>query len=109
MSNPESTGATPTCAIDGCDRPVRAGRLTRYCSPEHTREGKANQRRMYKLRLRARRLPRQEPVQPAFALPNKPLVLRPPHPAPLQYYDYVFQDDLNAINDHGSPGRLIAP
>lgn len=120
MSSPESPRtesphAKPICAIDGCDRPVREGRLTRYCSPEHTRKGKANQGRTYRLRLRDKKLlPRQEPLQQVYEIPSAPLVIRPFAPAPLQYSPddgepLPFRDDLNAIHDHGSPGRLIAP
>lgn len=67
---------------------------------------------------RPRRAPyrsRQRLLPPArFRLSFDPaVVIQPARPAPVKRYTTgvptPFQDDLNAIADHGSPGRLPAP
>lgn len=56
--------------------------------------------------------PRQEPLpRPHFALIwDANIIIRPDRPAPTKRYTSSlptpFQDDLSAIGDHGSPGRL---
>lgn len=57
------------------------------------------------------REPRQAPPQRVFVAPCGPaIVIRPAAPAAVRHYTNglptLFQDDLNAIRDHGSPGRL---
>lgn len=71
--------------------------------------------------------PRQQPLRPAWRLEwHAHVKIRPAHPAPPKYYrpgdvmldgrvcDRIgipceFRDDLNAIADHGSPGRTLGP
>lgn len=58
----------------------------------------------------ARQIP--EPLRCGLAI-DPAVVIRPPRPAPVKRYSNgvptPFQDDLNAIADHGSPGKVPAP
>ena len=126
--------ALPQCGIDGCPNPVRVvrGHLGKYCSPRHasTAERERKRDRMRRLRGELASLggnrradsandgqsqTRQQPLRPTSTGTVDPrIVIRPPRPAPVKLYQdgpdagqpMLFQDDLNAIFDHGSPGRL---
>jgi hypothetical protein len=57
---------------------------------------------------------RQAPLRPRSTLTfDARVVIRPDRPAPLQHFangvPMPFQDDLNAIFDHGSPGPAPRP
>lgn len=106
------------CARPECGREIPPGRKLNalYCC-------RRCQRAMHSDHRRAIGLPRvnhqsdesrQAPLRPAWRLGwNPSVVILPLCPAPIRRYSNgvptPFQDDLNAIADHGSPGMPRSP
>jgi len=112
-----------SCALNGCDEPVRDAAIfgvTKYCSFEHAKEARKQQKREWRNRDRSgtgtphgRRTAetrmeaesRQQPpyrtyqlLTPRALYRSIAIVQRQPAPLP-------FVDDLDATLEHGSPGN----
>ena len=121
-----------TCAFPGCTLPVRVnpiGPRPKYCSLDHANRAKSLSLKKSNVGIREHKRTtlrhtaegsrvmsetRQQSARPHFTLGFDPAVkILPPLPAPLHLgpdgRPLPFQDDLRAIQDHGSPRALSGP
>lgn len=110
---------TRKCDLSGCTARLPIHSANRYCGPPCRSEAHRQWHAAHPAGNRGRRLggaaaiEGRAPASPLAALSRDPaVVIRPPRPAPVRRYrdsgqPTEFQDDLNAIADHGSPGRTI--